>query len=289
MIRRLCIFGVGLIGGSLARALRDAGAVGTIIGCSRGEENLARALELKVIDQYVLDPAAAVDGADMVVVATSLGATPVIFEKIAASLGPTTIVTDVGSAKARVVDAARLSFANNFAQFVPGHPIAGTEKSGVDASFASLFRDHRVILTPLAETNRNALTTVTEMWRATGANVIEMNVQHHDEVLAATSHLPHLLAYALVECLAEMDESNEIFAYAAGGFRDFTRIASSSPAMWCDIAMDNRDALLSVLQHFTSTYNQLISALESNDKHAILATFTRAKAARDRAALPTRK
>jgi prephenate dehydrogenase len=289
MIPRLCIFGVGFIGGSLARALREAGAVGTVIGCSRGEENLARALELKVIDEYVLDPAAAVDGADMVVVATSLGATPAIFDKIAASLGPTTIVTDVGSAKARVVDAARLSFTENFAQFVPGHPIAGTEKSGVDASFASLFHDHRVILTPLAETNRNALTTVTEMWQATGANVIEMNVQHHDEVLAATSHLPHLLAYALVECLAEMDESNEIFAYAAGGFRDFTRIASSSPAMWCDIAMDNRDALLSVLQHFTSTYNQLISSLESNDKDAILATFTRAKTARDRAVLPTHK
>ena len=217
------------------------------------------------------------------------GATPAIFDKIAASLGPTTIVTDVGSAKARVVDAARLSFAENFAQFVPGHPIAGTEKSGVDASFASLFHDHRVILTPLVETNRNALTTVTEMWQATGANVIKMNVQHHDEVLAATSHLPHLLAYALVECLAEMDESNEIFTYAAGGFRDFTRIASSSPAMWCDIAMDNRDALLSVLQHFTSTYNQLISSLESNDKDAILATFTRAKTARDRAVLPTHK
>ena len=285
MIQRLCIFGVGLIGGSLARALRAAGAVETIVGCSRGEENLKRAVELKVIDEYSLEPARAVVGADMVVVATSLGATASIFEKIAHQVAPLAVVTDVGSAKARVVDAARASFGENFAQFVPGHPIAGTEKSGVDASFASLFRDHRVILTPLAETNLKAIAAVAEMWQAAGANVVEMDVRHHDEVLAATSHLPHMLAYALVECLAEMDESNEIFAYAAGGFRDFTRIASSNPDMWCDIAMDNRDALLSVLNHFTSTYEQLVGALEANDRDVLLAMFTRAKAARDRTGL----
>ena len=283
MIHRLCIFGVGLIGGSLAQALRAAGAVQSVVGCSRSEANLARAEELKVVDEYTLDPIAAVAGADMVVVATTLGATRSIFEKIAQHVAPTTVITDVGSAKARVVDAARASLGKNIKQFVPGHPIAGTEKSGVDAAFATLFRDHRVILTPLKETNLDALNAVSKMWQATGANVVEMDVQHHDDVLAATSHLPHMLAYALVDCLAEMDESNEIFAYAAGGFRDFTRIASSSPAMWCDIAMDNRDALLAVLTRFTATYDKLVGALESNDKDRLLRIFTRAKDVRERA------
>ena len=287
MIHRLCIFGVGLIGGSLAQALRAAGAVETIVGCSRAEANLVRAEELKVIDEYTLDPVAAVAGADMVVVATTLGATGSIFEKISQHVTPTTVLTDVGSAKARVVDAARACLGENFSQFVPGHPIAGTEKSGVDAAFATLFRDHRVILTPLAETNRDALNAVSKMWQATGANVVEMGVQHHDEVLAATSHLPHMLAYALVDCLAEMDESNEIFAYAAGGFRDFTRIASSNPAMWCDIAMDNRDALLAVLTSFSATYGKLVGALESNDRDQLLRIFTGAKDARERATLKT--
>lgn len=289
MIHRLCIFGVGLIGGSLARALRGAGAVETIIGCSRNEANLARAVELNVIDEFTLEPAAAVAGADMVVIATTLGATRGIFEMIAAHLAPTTVLTDVGSAKARVVDAAQSCLGESLGQFVPGHPIAGTEESGVDASFATLFCDHRVILTPLAETNREALTAVSEMWEATGANVVEMDVQHHDEVLAATSHLPHMLAYALVDCLAGMDESNEIFAYAAGGFRDFTRIAASNPAMWCDIAMDNRDALLAVLESFTVTYEKLVGALESNDRDQLLGIFTRARDARERATLMTTK
>jgi prephenate dehydrogenase len=289
MIHRLCIFGVGLIGGSLAQALRVAGVAETIVGCSRTEANLARAVELGVIDEYTLDPVAAVAGADMVVIATTLGATKSIFEQIAAHLSPTAVVTDVGSAKARVVDAARTCLGPNFAQFVPGHPIAGTEKSGVDASFATLFRDHRVILTPLPETSREALTLVSEMWQTTGANVVEMEVGHHDEVLAATSHLPHMLAYALVDCLAEMDESKEIFANAAGGFRDFTRIASSNPAMWCDIAMDNRDALLVVLENFTATYDKLLGALESNDRAQLLQIFTRARDARERATFKTIK
>jgi len=289
MIHRLCIIGVGLIGGSLARALREAGAVEKIVGCGRGEENLARALELGVIDDYVFDPAAAAAAADMVVVATTLGATGGIFEKIAHGISASTVVTDVGSAKQRVVEAARARLGPNFGRFVPGHPIAGTEKSGVDASFASLFRGHRVILTPVAETDPDALERVLEMWQATGANVTEMDVEHHDTVLAATSHLPHMLAYTLVDCLAGMDRSDEIFDYAAGGFRDFTRIAASSPAMWCDIAMDNRDALLAVLQRFTATYEQLRGALESNDADALFEMFTRAKTARDSVGLSADK
>ncbi|TDJ69763.1 MAG: prephenate dehydrogenase/arogenate dehydrogenase family protein [Proteobacteria bacterium] len=289
MIRRLCVIGVGLIGGSLARALRVVGAVETIVGCGRGEKNLARARELNVIDEYMLDPADAVEGADIVVVAAVLGATPGIFEKIASGIGSKTVVTDVGSAKRCVVDAARRSFGGKFSQFVPGHPIAGTEKSGVEASFPELFRDHRVILTPVTETDPRALGRVTEMWQLTGATVTEMDVGHHDEVLAATSHLPHMLAYALVDCLASMEGENENFAYAAGGFRDFTRIASSSPAMWCDIAMANRDALLLMLDRFTATYEQLRTALESNNKDVLFEMFSRAKTARDRAGLPVTK
>ncbi|HCU90975.1 MAG TPA: prephenate dehydrogenase/arogenate dehydrogenase family protein [Gammaproteobacteria bacterium] len=281
MIHRLCIFGVGLIGGSLAKALRAASAVDRIVGCGRTEANLVRAVELNVIDEYTLDPVTAVTGADMIVVAVTLGATRSIFEQITEHIAPTTILTDVGSAKARVVDAARECLGESFSRFVPGHPIAGTEKSGVDAAFETLFCDHRVILTPLVETNRDALKVVFEMWQATGADVVEMAVQRHDEVLAATSHLPHMLAYALVDCLAESDESNEIFTYAAGGFRDFTRIASSDPAMWCDIAIENRDALLSALNSFTVTYGKLFDALESNDKDQLLRIFTRAKNARE--------
>ncbi|HJP35404.1 MAG TPA: prephenate dehydrogenase/arogenate dehydrogenase family protein [Gammaproteobacteria bacterium] len=286
LIHRLCVIGIGLIGGSLARALRAAGVVETIVGCGRGEENLSRALELNVIDESSRDPATAVADADMVVIATTLGATPSVLASIAPTVCPEAVVTDVGSAKRRVVEAARSRLGKNFTRFVPGHPIAGTEKSGVDASFASLYRDHRVILTPLPETEPTALRRVTEMWEATGATVTEMDADHHDDVLAATSHLPHMLAYALVECLAGMEGSGEIFAYAAGGFRDFTRIASSNPEMWCDIAMDNRDALLSKLELFAATYEQLSDALESNDRKALLEMFTRAKAARDESGFP---
>lgn len=283
MIRRLCVIGVGLIGGSLARALREANAVAEVVGCGRGDTNLERAVELGVIDEFTFDPAGAVDGADVVVVATTLGATPHIFEAIAPALSPDTVVTDVGSAKRRVLEAARTAFGGKFPNFVAGHPIAGTEKSGVEASFASLFRDHRVILTPAAETAPAALAKIAAMWKLTGASVVEMDAVHHDDVLAATSHLPHMLAYTLVECLAKMDRSQQIFDFAAGGFRDFSRIASSNPAMWSDIALDNREALLGMLDRFSATYDELRCALEASDYSALLALFERAKAARDRA------
>lgn len=289
MIQRLCVIGVGLIGGSLARALRDAGAVEHIVGCGRSAPNLIKAVELGVIDEYIVDPAEAVRGADMVVVATALSATPIIFEKIATAIDATTVVTDVGSAKARVVEAARRSFGDDFHQFVPGHPIAGTEKSGVEASFSALFQDHRVMLTPLAETNPEALNRVAAMWKLAGANVTEMDVEQHDKVLAATSHLPHMLAYALVDCLANMDQSEDVFRYAAGGFRDFTRIASSSPEMWCDISLDNREAILTVLDSFSVTYERLRRALENDNRDLLLEIFAGAKAARERAALPHSK
>ncbi|MFT4580369.1 MAG: prephenate dehydrogenase [Gammaproteobacteria bacterium] len=281
MIERLCIIGVGLIGGSLARALRSAGAVNSVIGCGRGEANLKSAVRLGVIDEYSFDPTTAVEGADMVVVATTLGASPAIFDSIASKLMDDTVVTDVGSAKRRILDAAKASFGDGVARFVPGHPIAGTEKSGVEASFADLFREHRVILTPDATTDADALDKVTQMWRETGAVVAQMDVDQHDTVLAATSHLPHMLAYALVDCLSSMNASADIFKFAAGGFRDATRIASSSPEMWCDIAIDNREALLAALTSFSATYDDLVRALTASDKDTLLELFVRAKSARD--------
>jgi prephenate dehydrogenase len=289
MIQRLCVIGVGLIGGSLARSLRSAGAVGSVIGCGRGQPNLEAAMRLGVIDEFTSEPAAAVAGADMVVVATTLGATGEIFDKIAPAISSHAIVTDVGSAKQRVIDLAKISFADAFPRFVPGHPIAGTEQSGVEASFAELFRDHQVILTPAAQTDPAALAEVEQMWCATGAIVTHMQADQHDKVLAATSHIPHMLAYALVECLASTDKTDNVFNYAAGGFRDFTRIASSSPEMWRDIALDNRAALLRAIGQFQTTFADLRTALEREDGDALRQMFSHAKSVRDRALTPRSK
>ena len=282
MIERLTVIGVGLIGGSLARALRSAKAVGEIVGCGRNPENLERAVALGVIDRYSIDPAAAVRNADMVVVAVTLGATGKVFQSIAGALRSDAIVTDVGSTKRTVVGAARAALRQSFPRFVPGHPIAGTEFSGVEASFAELFRDRRVILTPVAETEAAATKAVQTMWELTGARVVCLGVEHHDEVLAATSHLPHVLAYSLVDCLAGMSDSGEIFEFAAGGFRDFTRIASSNPEMWRDIALENREALLGACDRFEATLSTLRGALANKDGDALHKIFARAKRARDR-------
>lgn len=282
MIKRLTIIGVGLIGGSLARSIKRAGVCREIVGGGRDEAQLRKALELGVVDRYEIDIAAAVHDADMVVVAVPLGAMEAVFRQIAGHVRPDAIITDVGSAKGSVVDAARAVFGEVPPTFVPGHPIAGTEKSGVEASFTGLFEGRRVILTPLPYTQPKALASVRALWQHTGAEVVEMGVEHHDEVLAATSHLPHLLAYALVDTLVRMDESEEIFRFAAGGFRDFTRIASSDPAMWRDICLANRAAVLSVLERFMADIASLGEAIRAGDSERILSTFDRAKAARDR-------
>ncbi len=282
MIDRLCIIGVGLIGGSLARALRAANVCGEIVGCGRDAGQLERARELGVIDRAEIDPARAVEGADVVVLAVPVGAMAGVFELIAAHLSPETVLTDAGSTKGSVIAAARRVFGTVPPNFVPGHPIAGTERNGVDASFPELYQGRRVILTPLPESDRAAVEKVAAMWRAAGAVVEEMGVEHHDEVLAATSHLPHLLAYTLVDSLAALDEKAEVFRYAAGGFRDFTRIASSDPHMWHDISLANRDALLTVVAHFRKNLDGLVEAIEKGDSERILALFSRAKAARDR-------
>lgn len=282
MIDTLCIIGVGLIGGSLARALREAGLVRRVVGCGRDAGNLSRAIELGVIDEAFHDPAQAVLGADMVVVAVTLGATGEILKRIAPALKPDAIVTDVGSAKACVVEAARQTLAPTaLSRFVPGHPIAGAEKSGVEASRAALYQRHRVILTPLPEQSAAALASVVAMWEATGAEVLCMDAVLHDQVLAATSHLPHVLAYAMVNCLLDLDTPVNVMDYAAGGFRDFTRIASSNPPMWRDIALNNAPALLAMIGQFETSLGQLRQALEARDAVALEQAFSRAKTARD--------
>ncbi|MFB1488747.1 MULTISPECIES: prephenate dehydrogenase [unclassified Thiocapsa] len=282
MIERLAIIGVGLIGGSLARALREAGAVGRVVGCGRGLANLERARELGVVDLLTQDPAEAVAGADMVFVSVPLGAMRGVFEAIRDRLDPAAVVTDGGSVKGSVVVDALGVFGQVPPRLVPGHPIAGTEHSGVEASVAELYRQRRVILTPLPETDADALARVTAMWETCGAEVTCMSVAHHDEVLAATSHLPHMLAFGLVDALARMRENDEIFRYAAGGFRDFTRIASSNPVMWRDICLANREALSAMLARFGIEMTDLAESIRSADGEGLLAIFERAKAARDR-------
>lgn len=278
---RLAVVGVGLIGGSFARALREAGRVGTVVGCGRDAMHLEEAHRLGVIDEATVDPAAAVRGADFVLVAVPVGAMEPVFAAMRETLPPGAVVTDAGSTKRSVIAAAEAAFGTLPGGFVPGHPIAGTEHSGVAASFAGLFRDRRVILTPTAATEPAALDRVRAAWEAVGARTTEMDAVHHDEVLAATSHLPHVLAYTLVDTLARMAERTEIFEYAAGGFADFTRIASSSPEMWADIVAANETALLPVLERYIADLEELRTAIAEDDRDAIRARFDRAKAARD--------
>jgi prephenate dehydrogenase len=271
-----------LIGGSLARALRAADAVGEVVGCGRSAANLKRAVELGVIDRYTHDPGEAVSSADMVFLAVPLGAMEGVFSAMRHHLDSDAVITDGGSVKGQVVAAARAAFGHVPPRLVPGHPIAGTEHSGVDASFAGLYRNRRVILTPLAETSADAVDKVRRMWEACGADVSCMAVAHHDEVLAATSHLPHMLAFGLVDALARMRENDEIFRYAAGGFRDFTRIASSNPVMWRDICIANREALGAMLADFSNEMADLADAIRRGDGDHLLEIFERAKDARDR-------
>lgn len=282
LIERLVIIGVGLIGGSLAKALREEHVVGEIIGCGRDAEHLHLALDLGVIDRFDLHVSSAVAGADMVVVATPVGSMQAIFAQMQGHIDEHCIVTDVGSTKQSVVDAMRLGYGSLPATFVPGHPIAGTEKSGVEASFSGLFHHRRVILTPLENTSAASLEKVGKMWELCGAIVSHLSVEHHDHVLAATSHLPHMLAFSLVDTLATLNDNVEIFKFAAGGFRDFTRIASSDPHMWHDICLNNRKELLSAMAIFQHGLDKLNTAIKNNDSDALLEIFSRAKQARDK-------
>ena len=282
MIGRLCIVGTGLIGGSLARDLKRLDEVGEVVGSSRNEVNLQRAVDLGVIDRFDVDPAAAVAGADMVVVAVPLGAVQGVFARIRDVVDDDAVITDVGSAKGSVVAAARATLGTRLPRFVAAHPIAGTEHFGVDASVEHLFDCRRVILTPIEETCAEARERVTAMWKIVGADVIEMDVVHHDEVLAATSHLPHMLAFTLMDVLGRMDERAEIFRYSSGGLRDFTRIASSDPQMWHDICLSNADAVVTAIERFRTELDQLTDAIRRGDGAFVRSVFTRAKSIRDR-------
>lgn len=281
LINKLCIIGVGLIGGSLARALKKAAAVSEVVGVGRDVAHLEKAKKLGVIDHFETDISLAVKGCDMVVVAVPLGAMQSVFEKIAPVITSDMIITDVGSAKESVVKAAQAAFTVLPETLVPGHPIAGTEKSGVEASFPELYENRRIIITPLETSSSNAISKVRSMWQACGADVTETTIKHHDDVLAATSHLPHMLAFSLVDTLAKMDAKNEIFDFAAGGFRDFTRIASSDPDMWRDICLANGDALVMMIKKFSDDLQLLSNAIEDNNSTYIKETFSRAKNARD--------
>lgn len=282
LIKKLAIIGVGLIGGSLARALRAQGEVDEVVGCGRGKANLEKALELGVIDSYTHDVAEAVQGADMIFLAVPLGAMRDTFAAMQGQLMEGVTITDGGSSKGSVVEDCRAVFGQDLPNFVPGHPIAGTENSGVEASFPELYQNRRIILTPTDATSSEALQRVNRMWELCGSDVTVMSVEHHDEVLAATSHLPHMLAFALVDSLARMKENDEIFRYAAGGFRDFTRIASSSPVMWRDICIANREALGSIMESYIQDMNELAETVAKGDGEHLLEIFERAKASRDK-------
>ncbi|TAM47462.1 MAG: prephenate dehydrogenase/arogenate dehydrogenase family protein [Gammaproteobacteria bacterium] len=280
MINKLCIVGVGLIGGSLAKALRAGGHVTEIVGYGRNLANLQTAADLGVIDYAEVSLGAAVRGADMVVLALPVGAMKDIFAELA-QLSFDGVITDVGSTKVNVIAAARAALGNSFSRFVPGHPLAGTEQSGVQASQADLFRGRRVILTPEKETDSTALARVRAMWAATGAGVSEMSAEGHDRVLAASSHLPHLLAYALMDMIVRRDDHRAVFAAAAGGFRDVTRVAASDPVMWRDICLANRTELLAALTTYRDDLGALIEAIERGDGKWLEETFTRARRARE--------
>ncbi len=278
------VLGLGLIGGSLAAALRANGFAASCIGWGHREASLRRGVELGVIDRYTLDLDEAVDAADILVIATPTLIAEEMLERILPRLlerAQPPVITDVASVKGSLQRAAERVWGAMPPRLVLGHPIAGSERSGVDAANAALFEKHRVIVTPVAGNEPSAVELVRAMWASTGAEVVEMTVAEHDRVLAATSHLPHVLAYALVDALARSDASDDIFRFAAGGFRDFTRIASSDPVMWRDIAIANRSALLQSIDLFSAHLEELRAAIEAGEGDTLLQTFSRAKAARD--------
>ncbi len=281
MIDKLAIIGVGLIGSSLSLALRQSESVGTVIGYGRNRENLRKGVELGVLDTIADSIEQAVTDADVVVVAVPLGAMQAVFAEMKTALNPNCVVTDVGSSKGSVVQAARTELGELIKRFVPGHPIAGNERSGVEAGFATLYQNRRVILTPLEETDVDATALITAMWQDCGAQVETLDVAHHDKVLASTSHLPHMLAYTLVHHLSNLNDHEEIFRYAAGGFRDFTRIASSDPVMWRDVCLANGDALLDLIEQYQQELDQVAAAIGAGDADELLKLFGRAKSERD--------
>lgn len=280
-ISKVAIIGLGLIGGSWVKGLRLKYPNWRIVGFDRNVDSMEQAQEFGVIDEFAHSPSEAVTGCDLIILSVPILAMKDLLTEIKPSLKSSAILTDVGSVKGCVASDIREVFGHALPNFVLGHPIAGSEKSGIQAADADLFKGHKIILTPLPETNADAVALITKLWGDVGAKVEDMEVAHHDEVLAATSHLPHLLAYSLVDTLAHNHENKEIFNYAAGGFRDFTRIAASSPKMWHDIFTANKSAVLDALDLFTHDLAHLRKAVAESDSTTMMGVFTRAKVARD--------
>ena len=291
ILKKIVIFGVGLIGGSVALALKKAQFVTHIVGVGRTQASLNEALKLGVIDAICIaddkqtNIQAALDGADLVLIAAPVAQTERILQSIKPHLNNQTIITDAGSTKGDVLVCAKEILGEQFSQFVGGHPIAGAEKSGVSAAKDDLFLGKNVVLTPVfsptPETNIHALAGVADLWKKCGANVTEMSAENHDNIFAAVSHLPHLLAFALVDDIASRANAAQLFSFAASGFRDFTRIAGSSPEMWRDISLANRAALLGEINAFQIELTQIKQLLENEDGAGLQALFERASVARN--------
>ena len=278
---RVALIGIGLIGSSLARVLRRNSPDTTIVACARRAETLATVRRLAIADETTDDPAQAAEGADLVIVATPLSAYAAIGERIAPVLKEGAILTDVGSVKQAVIRDLQ-PYVPEGVHFVPGHPVAGTEHSGPEAGFAELFRERWCILTPLPETAPEAVAAVARMWETCGMRVVTMSADHHDKVLAMTSHLPHLIAYTIVGTATNLEESlkSEVIAFSASGFRDFTRIAASDPVMWRDIFLNNREAVLEIVQRFTEDLTALQRAIRWGESDTLQELFTRTRAIR---------
>lgn len=280
MIDHLVIIGVGLIGGSFALDLKKKGLVGHITGVGRGRANLEKARELGIIDIISDSAAEAAKDADLVLLAIPVGAMAAVFRDIADALPPRCILTDAGSTKQDVIAAARAGLGRKIGQFVPGHPIAGAETNGAEAARTGLYQHKPFVLTPLAENPPEAVATVRDLWKACGAQVSLMEPERHDHVFAAVSHLPHMVAFALMEELAGRPDAETYFRHAGSGFRDFTRIAGSHPEMWRDISLANKDALVAELDAFIDKLSGIRDLLESGDSQALEGLFTRAREAR---------
>jgi prephenate dehydrogenase len=279
-IGKLVVIGTGLIGGSFALALKRAKAVKKVVGVGRTQRNLAEAVRLKVIDEPSRDAARAVRDADLVLLAMPVGQMPAVMSTIAPHLPARAIVTDAGSTKRDVIACARRFLPDHLARFVPGHPIAGTEKSGAVAAFPELYRERNVILTPQKETAAAATRLVKQAWEACGARVVTLDATEHDAILAGVSHLPHIVAYALVNMLARRPNAPRLFGLSAGGLRDTVRIAGSSPEMWADICVANRDALLAALEDYENELEEMRAAIDGADVAGLKRMFARARSAR---------
>jgi prephenate dehydrogenase len=283
-IKQLTIIGVGLIGGSLARALKERDMVGEVVGVNRTRRSLDTALELGVIDRATNDVVEGVKGATMVLVATPVRSIPKVIEDSIPGLSPGAVITDAGSVKGALVERCEAILKPHDVHFVGSHPVAGTEHSGVASSFSTLFEGSRTVITPTKNTPSDALEQVRLVWEAAGSKVEIMDPHHHDRVLAATSHLPHLMAYNIVNTLSDLEDDirAEVFRYASGGFRDFTRIASSDPTMWRDICLENRGAILDMLNRFRKDLDKLSVQIETGNEDALYGIFARSKHTRER-------